>query len=463
MAELIAGASGGAAVADPVGAGGAADGATGSDGGAAVADTPGTGDGAGDGDGAGAAAADGEGDAAADGEGQGDDELGEIEGLETDGRRIDDKTRKAIAELKKVDPESAKRVAENYFRMGGVMKEVGASTPSEAVNKVRQMVATLDSLGGEQGITDLQTEVGDYRKEISQFASGDPALLTQLHEGNGPAFTKMVGQGLELLATKDAELLDEALVPTMVARLEKAGFYSATKSLLELIQKGDGEASYKLAKEIDSWLTNAKGKAAKQLELKDKKDPEREALNRDREALNTEKQQQFEGRISTDVNKSNNTAMSKIVEPFFKELKLRNEGRREFVNALNSRIYASMKKDAAFQRAAKAIMGKGDQERATRFIHARFAELLPNEFKSLRDAMYPNYSKGGTKTSAAAGAKAAAAAPGKAAAPSTTVVPGKVYPRSAVDTERTPDVFLITGKAYLKGTTTPVPYDRESR
>lgn len=469
--DLNAGAGGGTAVADGAGAGsGAGDGA-----GAGAGAGGGAGDGAGagaGGDGAGAGggegAGEGEGAGGEGGEGAGDiegqagagegDEL-DLEGLETDGRKVDAATRKALAALKKVDPAAAKQLFADHGRAERIREELGVKNLSEAVNKVRQMSATLESVGGEEGLTDLQGEVEDYRTEIAQFSNGDPALLTQLREANPEQFANMVTQGLEQMAQHmSAEQFDNAILPTMVARLDKAGWFASVPQLLELIKEGKGQEAYDLTTKMASWLNNAKGMVKKQLDLKSQKNPEREQLDRDRAKLNQDKQEAFESSVSVDVNRSNNTATSKLVEPFFKDLKLQPEGRREFINALNSRIWKAMEKDASFQRAAKSLLAKGDKDRSARFVSAKFAELLPEAFRNLRNAMYPNYVRGGTKTSANAGKKNAGAGGGAGAngkgngaggAAAVNYTGGKPN-RDDVDWARTSETLWISGRAFLK-------------
>jgi len=319
------------------------------------------------------------------------------------------------------------------------------------------MAATFEAVGGEEGLVEIQNEVEDYRKEVAQFSNGDPALLTQLREANPEQFANMVTQGLEQIAQHmTADQFDNTILPTMVARLDKAGFYGSVTELLSLIKEGKGQEAFELTTKINNWLNNAKGMVKKQLDLKSQKNPEREALEKDRAALNQEKQEAFEGRVSSDVNRSNNTATAKIVEPFFKDLKLSPEGRREFVNALNSRIFKIMAKDVQFQRAAKSLLAKGDQARSARFVSAKFAELLPDQFRALRNAMYPNYSRGGTAASAAAGKKAAAAGAngkekGAAGAGSGVNYTGGKPNRDDVDWKRTSETLWISGRAFLNG------------
>jgi len=278
---------------------------------------------------------------------------------------------------------------------------------------VRQISATLESVGGEEGLGELQTEAEDYRNEIKQFSEGDPALLNQLHEANADAFATSITNGLMLIMEKSPGKLDTVLLPAMVPRLEKAGLYDSMLKLAGFIKEGKGQEAYDLTAQIQKWLDNAKSLSEKAATTREKVDPAKEALDRRDSELTAKEQKIYEGQIATDVNKLNNTATARFAEPFFKDLKLKPEGRREFINALNSRIWKTMREDKPFQRAGNALKAKGDVGRTARFVSAKFAELLPQHFRALRDAMYPNYTRGGTKVAAGAG-KANGAAAGAA-------------------------------------------------
>src|SRR5258708_1514836 len=417
----------------------------------------GTGDGAGAGEGAGAAegegagageGGEGAGEGAAEGEGAGAAE--EEPGLGPLDPKMDEQTRKDIAELKKLHPELAKKWGNDHFRRKAYDEEFPGG-----VNEARQIKATFEALGGQEGLDGLQGEVDDYRNEIKQFSEGDPALLTQLHEANPDSFVLAISNGIDLLAQKSPDLFDKAILPAMVARLEKAQMYSSVQELAALIKDGKGQEAYDLIAKIAGWLDKAKGLASKQIELKNKKDPEREKFEREKADFETKKFQDFEDSVATDVNRSNNIVTEKIVEPFFKQLNLKVDGRREFVNALNNRVWTLMKNDMPFQKAAKAIIGKGDRVRAARFTHAKFAELLPEEFRKLRDAMYPNFMKGGSKVKAAvAGVGKGAAANGAGGGGGTGAAKvnytGGKPNRDDVDWAKTNDTYWIAGKAWLK-------------
>ena len=468
MAEIAAVATG--VPAGGAGAGGATDGA-GSGGGVATEIDPGAG-----GTDSGTAGGAGEG-GTEDGEPAGDGTDGAESGTEgepaegaeetagtedpeefsQDGRRVDDKTRKALAQVKKVDPAAAKTLADTYHRAQRIMKDVGAKNLSEAVNKVAGMAATLESVGGEEGITEMQTSLQQFNTEVTQFAEGDPALIQSLWDSgeNGPkGVEKSTTASLALIASKDADMFDRVLLPPMVARLEKAGMFTTVASLAALIKDGKGQEAYDLTVKLSNWLANAKTYQKNQLELREKKDPEKEKLETRARELDQRETQIYENRIGVDVNKLNNSAMSKTVEPFFKEIKLPDNGRKRFIDGLQSEIWAAMKADKVFQRQAAAIKAKGDAERTTEFVHAKFRELLPDTFRRYRNELYPNYQAKPVLKKAAPANGADKTTTGDKAPVKVNHVPGTRPKFSDVswasEGGKTTDIDWIRGKAWLK-------------
>ena len=285
---------------------------TGSDGGATETETATPTEGAG-GEGAeGGAEGTGEGGDEAGGEGDagGGSDEDALQSIETDGRRVDEKTRSALAKLAAIDKDAARKVREAYFRDQALIKDLGVKNVSEAQQAIRQMRATLDSLGGDEGITALQEEVGDYRKEIQQFAEGDPALLSQLYEASPEGLVTSTANALELIASKDPKLFDQTILPAMVSRMKKAGWYDSVPQLLELIKEGKGQEAYDLTTSIQKWMTDAEKAVQKNIELKTQKNPEKEKLDARARELDEREARNYDQSISVDVNKISMRATS---------------------------------------------------------------------------------------------------------------------------------------------------------
>ena len=442
MPEAIAGA--GTAAVPGAGAGSGA-GAGGSDSGGGVATeidpgageggTEGTGTGAGEGEGApgDAGAGDGEGDGEGAGEpgegsGEGEPADGEGEGDEADadfdGRNIEDKTRKALAKLKKIDPVVAKELANTYHRTQRIIKDTGSKTLSEAVNKVAANVAVIESLGGHEGIQNLQSEVTDYRKEITQFAEGDPALITQLYDAQPDGLVNSLIASIDFLASKDVERFKSAVRPAVVARLQQAGMAASLKNVAALLTEAKGQEAYDLVQKIAAWVTNEESQQEKAIKTRAEKNPERERLENDRREFEQTKAKEYDRSITVDVNSLNNSSLKEVVEPFFRAIKLTDAmGKRKFEQAVLSDIWTAMREDKTFQMQANAIKNKGNAKETAEFLNAKFAELLPTHFRLNRNALYPNYrpmKKPAAKPAAAAtatnGAKPGAAKPAAVAA-----------------------------------------------
>ena len=378
------------------------------------------------------------------GEGEGSKAPEQTDGseFETDGRKIDDATKKALAALKQVNPEAAKRTAEAYFKQQAYQKVF------PTIHEARGAKATIEALGGQEGIQNLQTEVGDYRNEITQFAKGDPALIKNLWEANPEGVELSTVASIQHIAANDAEMFDRVLAAPMVTRLEKAGFYNALKNMGEHIKAGDGQKAYDLLQSMSKFFDNAKALSAKQLELKSKVDPERQKFEQERQDFEKQKTQEYENRIGTNANTLQNKAMAKVVEPFFKEIKLQNEGRREFVQNLQRKVWAAMKADGPFQMQARTIQKKGDAAETAEFIAEKFEELLPGIFRTYRNSLYPNYAR----LRVAAPAPAAGtngSAPPLTPAKQVLLAKGARPKHNDVDWGKTSDIDWINGRATL--------------
>ena len=370
----------------------------------------------------------------------------EPEPEEFDGRQVDAKTRSALAKLKSVDPAAAKSLLETYHRAQAIVKDVGAQNLSEAMQKVRAMAATVEALGGEEGITNLNTEVEDYRREIDQFSQGDPALIQQLYEANPEGLATNVLNSLELLASKNIEAFDKAIIPAMVNRLENAGLYNALPKLLDFIKEGKGQEAFDAATEIKNWLDRAKGLQKKAIDAKGTVDPREKQFAERERALTENEAKQFDNAVGVDVNRMNNRSLAKVVEPFFKDIKLEVEGRREFVNGLQSRIWKQMREDKIFQLQAQTIKKSKDVTKLAEFTSAKFTELLPEAFRQYRNIMYPAY-KAAPRIAPKANGVAKPGAP--ASKPEIKVAVGQRPRHGEINWNLTSDIDYANGIAIL--------------
>lgn len=373
--------------------------------------------------------------------------------FERDGRKVDDKTRKVIAELKKTNPVAAKALADKHFHLTAYEREF----PS--VQAAREGRALIESLGGQEGIGKLQEEVTDYRTEIDQFARGDKGLIETLYQSNPEALVTSAQNSLDVLREKDHKAFQLAMLPSFVEALDGAQYPQFLTAAMQAVYDGKGQEAWNALEKMKDWYDKVKGALTKHRDTRSRVDPERQRLNADRQKFDQEKVKARDDQASSDVNVANNRVLARTVDLFFDELKLKVGGRKAFVNELQSRVWSAMSEDQAFKATAKRIKDTGDMTRYVEYVSAKFADLLPDHFEATRNDLYPTYKptrrtdppKPGAATNgkkpAAPGAKPAALA---GAAPAWVQVSQAPKPQE-VDYDKTTDIMMIKGFYILKG------------
>lgn len=392
------------------------------------------------------------------GEGEGDENLEEELGLDPD-VKLDRKMRSDLAKLKKIDKEAAKRLGDLYHRSQEIYRVAGnAKNAHEAIRNIKANQATIDSLGGEEGITQMQTELGNWNEEGQRFQQQDPEYIRELTLEDPEV---MIGNAHNvfdvLLEHKDPKLFDLAVLPAVVTKLDQAKFGPTLDYLEGLIKEGKGQEAFDIVQGMKGWYKQVKdnNNLMQQNKQRAKTDPRQAELDRQRQDLSREKTQIYQQSIDRSLTEMNNPEIKKLVDPFFRDVKMGPAGKRRFIGGLNSEIWAAMKADKVFQRRLQATKSRGDARETAEFIHDKFAELLPIHFRTYRNELYPNYKPAGARPAAKPGEKASTN--GKAPV---RAVPNKIYERKDVDITGTPDILLTIGKAYLKGTKTAVQYKR---
>ena len=364
---------------------------------------------------------------------------------EPDGRKVEASVRNALAKIKATDANAEKQLRKDHYLSRDITQLLPDDTSGTTLQKVKNLVATVETLGGAEGIEELQSKVSDYDREIDQFSQGDPALLQELHAANPESFVTMTGNALRLLSESNPKGFEQATLPALAQVMESSGMNNAIIRTLDYVKAGKGQEAYDLLQEVAGWLHSKKTAAAELAKVK-QSDPERQKLDEEKKTIASDKQEIFNQRMGQVFGPKNSTELGKLVTPFAKEIGLAGDGLREFNNAVYSKVFAKMKADTQFQKLAQAKIAKGDHQAAAEFIASKFADLVGDVFIAHRNLMYPNY------------AQMKKNAPPKPGAPPPKPVQGKVYSRAEVDIDNTPDVHIVTGKAYLKGSKTLVPY-----
>lgn len=319
------------------------------------------------------------------------DEHPEHEDIEQDGRKMDQRTRDAIKKLSETDPEAAKAVRDAYFSKQSVMAEFPECKDlRQAIRSIRTQKATLEAVGGSEGIQKLQDDVKGWNTEMDQFAKGDRNLIEQLHNENPNSLMLAARNSLELLAEKNPNLLQQAMLPTFVNLAKTAELPKYLSEALKHCVDGKGQEAYDAIQKISVWLGQLEKASGDITKNRDTVDPRTRELDERENRVKQSEQQSYDREISNGVTKLNNVAMDKITKNLFSQLKLNGEGRRDFTQSLMERVWAAMKLDKQFVTLSNSIKSKGDAQRTAQFVADKFEELLPDVFDKYKNIRYPS-------------------------------------------------------------------------
>lgn len=383
------------------------------------------------------------------------DEHPERDDIETDGRKMDQRTRDALKKFAATDPEAAKVVRDAYYAKQSVLKEFPEQKDlSGAIRSIRTMKATLEAAGGDEGIQNLQSKVTDYDREIEQFANGDRGLIEQLHEGNPEGVAMAAANSLDLLSEKSPGLFEKALTPSLAKFLTAAEWPKYIKETLDACTAGDGQAAYNAVAKMAAWMQKLDKAAGDIAKNRTQVDPRTKEIEERETALRNKEMQAYDREINNAVTVRNNSAMEKITRQFFKDVGLdgkdKGPGRRDFTQGLMNRVFAAMREDASYMRLAKSIKAKGDAEKTAQFAADKFEEVLPDVFQEFKSIRYPNMRS--KPSGGKPNGKAAPETPGKAATPAggsaTASVVTKVPAPDTVDWSKTPDSMYHVGRGW---------------
>ncbi len=145
---------------------------------------------------------------------------------------VADKVKGLVESLKKTDPALAKEIKNLFFAADALKKEIPGGLP-----EVRQMKATLEELGGKEGIESLKAEKAEWSQIDEKFANGDPTVLDEFAQFNPEGFAKLIPGALDKLATIDRDAYNHSLAGVFVSTLDSWRFMDSLERMAENLSR----------------------------------------------------------------------------------------------------------------------------------------------------------------------------------------------------------------------------------
>jgi hypothetical protein len=361
-----------------------------------------------------------------------------------DGRTLPKEVQAALKALKEAHPEHAKALEElrkSFFSS----KQHGEffKTPAEA----RQAKATLDLLGGAEGISDLQTKVAAVEAIDSSLAEGDPQVISDIATDFPDGFKKLAGPYFDKLQQMDPAAAAKVLQPHAFALMEHAGLGPVLSAIEQAITANDLPKAKDLLGKSLAWYDGQKQQAGTRQKTDD---PDRVKFDNERKQFAETKEKTFREDIGRQTMSNQRNEVNKALVPYLKSKALGTDAKADLVDGIDREIQRLLKADGTYQAQVKALLtGKTrDSGKIVQYINAAVNEAA----KKATGAVWTRrgYGSGAVARRPAAAATNTDKTVNAGATQSGPIKIAAKPNRADVDWSKTKDILFITNKAFMK-------------
>lgn len=365
--------------------------------------------------------------------------------------------RSALKAFRDLDPKNAPiaRELNNAYGRYSAYRDVFPKVADAQTAK-----ATLEAVGGHDGITQLQDTIKSVNETDALLYEGNPKVIDSLYEdfkanGKEAAFGKLASPFLDKLRTADPKAFEAVIKPHFFQGLVDSGLSRVVGQIrqalsgekpnialaLDLIA-GDGG--------IEQWYKNLEQESKTVARPTD--DPERQAFQKEVSEFQSAKQKEFNTGVAAANDSYNNRSLGQhlrvyLQSPFFKNFP--QEGKVDIAQGIKAQLFNELTADKQYQSQMDAFFSQKSPDKAkiTAYHNAKVDTMTKRIVKSVIERRYPNYAKAGAVASPKAKVAAAPVGTGPAKPTFQQTKPAA----DSIDWEKTDDVTFITGRAYLRG------------
>jgi hypothetical protein len=179
-----------------------------------------------------------------------------------DGRKQPDALRKRIAEIRRqadsiTDPAEKQRLLDDAKELNNRVGKVAAYEQHFAtVREARETKALIDSLGGREGLTNLQSVHAKAAEIDKALETGDPSIVGKMWEEAPQGMAKLAPVIFARLEQANPQEYAKAVIPHAVKFFDNAGFPEAFDQMVQLYQGGKKAEADALALRLGRWFSS---------------------------------------------------------------------------------------------------------------------------------------------------------------------------------------------------------------
>lgn len=249
----------------------------------------------------------------------------------------------------------------------------------KGLEEIRGMKQVLESAGGEAGIQQLTSDLGEFRTLANQFLDGDPAYVDDIFESDPVAAASHVPRMLEKYQEADYPGYQRTVAKLIAGEHEATGLRNSLKSIYDLIAQNKPQEAQRMLNALAQWHDRISDIA------KQEEDPQvkklRDQIRQDRQTREKETAQtadkQYKAAAWSEVSKE----AERIFESFTKGQNLSADDRSMWLDMILKRVddLIANPKDAegkAWIQQRDAFLARRDIRGAQGFFVARWKKEL---------------------------------------------------------------------------------------
>lgn len=299
------------------------------------------------------------------------------------------------------------------------------------IEEARTVKATLEAVGGMEGIAHLQ-EVEQSLEALDQrVATGDPAFIEELSKEFPDGFKRLVPAALETLGKLDAAAYQSVVAPIAIQAIMSSPLISSFELLNERLQSGEVDGAKRelarIGQMLSGWAEYANQPKAAQAPL---------------EAPSS----QIDAQLGTKVGDTLVAHITKGIEGDLKEslAKMTPQAKSDLISSILNELDAEIGKNKAYMQNMSSLLRKGLGDRAISYGKAMTDGIRTAIAKSVFERRY------GLPSASPTGKRAATKpAPPNPVNPNKEVLLAREPKGENINWGKTSRTMYITGRAYL--------------
>lgn len=319
--------------------------------------------------------------------------------LEGDGRTVPAAIRQHLAQLKTQNPGLAKQLKGILFADQALKREFPGG-----VKEALEVKQTLAKYGGPEALQEIQSEREAWSKLDESFINADPSFVDTIAENNPDSFAKLAPSVISKFAEIDPETYQHVMGKVVFNTLSNAPLNDIYQAL------AGNEQTKALAGKLAEWYNGIHDLASKAPEKKI--DPEREKLQKEREAFEEEKGKAFQAEAAREIVGTRDSIITRELNKLLNGKKVPDEKMQAVKLEVIRRMGALLRSQDGFQAAHDRFLSARDKAGLLGFIKPRLDQVIPKAADQAYKLFFAGESKPVVKPATQPSTQKAAVDPG---------------------------------------------------